>query len=98
MGATTTKNLDDAKAKRDLLQAYIEECERIDRYTTSQHIAEPASEFGVTGDERLEVFERRRDRLYNELTNKGIKLLSDAGADTLPSIARALEQQSVAAQ
>jgi hypothetical protein len=92
--STNSRSLDDAKAKRDLLDGYIAECDRIERYKAHCEIAGPIpmGDFDILDSERIEVFEHRRDRLYNELTNKGIKLHSDA-VDTLPSIARAQASQ-----
>ena len=84
----SVRDLADAKAKRDLLHAYISECERVEQYAAvNQHFPE-TGEFAITYEERLGVFERRRDRLYNDLVNKGIKLHTEA-SDTLPSIAKA---------
>jgi hypothetical protein len=85
----TVRSLDDAKAKQSLLAQYIAECERIDAWKEhSEGCADDESEFGITIAEKLEVFERRRDRLENALKNAGIRLHAEA-ADTLPSIARA---------
>lgn len=92
--STSVRDLSDAKAKRDLLDSYIAECERIDIFKAELDAdSMPAStdEYAITHEERLEVFERRRDRLHQELVNKGIRINAEA-SDTLPSIARAHAQ------
>ena len=85
----TVRSLDDAKAKQAMLSQYIAECERIERWRSEVNMETVTNgEFDITPEERCEVFERRRDRLENQLKNAGIRLHAEA-AETLPSIARA---------
>ena|ERR1700761_1713540 len=93
--ATSVRDLSDAKAKRDLLDSYIAECERIEEYKAycEANIDEAIGRFGIFRDECLEVFERRRESLHQQLVNKGIRINAEA-SDTLPSIARAKEAVS----
>lgn len=88
--SATPRSLEDARAKQALLAQYIEECERIDAYKSEQYSGDDVTSgrFNITREEMIEVFERRRDRIYNDLTNKGIKLHTETN-DTLPSIAKA---------
>jgi len=93
--ATSVRDLSDAKAKRDLLDSYIAECERIEEWrawyvNNDLDDCVGPKQFEITPAERIEVFERRRDKLHNDLQNHGIKLHKEA-SDTLPSIARAKE-------
>jgi|GEM_PF-7064921 len=91
--ATSVRDLSDAKAKRDLLDSYIAECERIDIFKAdldAGSLTAGSDEYSITHEERLEVFERRRDRINQELAKKGIRVNAEA-SDTLPSIARAKE-------
>lgn len=96
--SATTRSLEDARSKHELMGKYIAECERIDSFkakfgeSLSCTLGEDLAEWIITVGERLEVFERRRERLLKELENKGIRI--QAEADSLPSIARAIEQQN----
>lgn len=84
----TVRSMEDARSKRDLLDSYIAECERIEKFKVRQ-IGESAG-FSITDAEMMEVFERRRDRLLGELTNKGIRI--HAESETLKSLAGVIEQ------
>ncbi len=88
----TVRSMEDARAKRDLLDSYIAVCDLIDEYKAhcDSTVPEALDHFGITIAERLEVFERRRDRLLGELTNKGIRI--HAESETLKSLAGVIEQ------
>lgn len=91
--SNTTRSLEDARSKHALMGEYIEECERIDDFGLPEFIQQRHDpRFEISDAERMEVFHRRRERLLKELENKGIRI--QAEADSLPSIARAIEQQN----
>ena len=96
--SATPRSLEDARAKQALLAQYVAECERIEsfraKYGDNQAcvLGEDLADWVITVGERLEVFERRRDRLENALKNVGIRLYAEV-TETLPSIAKALAEQ-----
>lgn len=93
--STPIRGTDAIKAMRDLFDAYLSECQRIEDfklYPKEQLDVDAvvvAKRFDITDEERLEVFERRRDAIAAKLENKGFKVTPEAGNDTLPSIAKA---------
>jgi|ERR1700761_2712265 len=90
----TFRSLDDAKAKQALLSQYIAECERIDELKALLPLCDASNtvpgQFDITNEETLEVFERRRDRLHDELVNCGIRLHAETSG--LKSLAGVIEQ------
>ena len=98
--SATTRSLDDARSKHELMGKYIAECERIDAFKVKFNVPEDINcviaddfyDWSITVGERLEVFERRRERLLKDLENKGIRIQPES--ESLPSIARAIEQQN----
>jgi len=100
--SATPRSLEDARAKQALLAQYVGECERIEAFKAKYMqelgnegcvLGEDLADWCITIGERLEVFERRRDRLENALKNAGIRLHAEADAPSLPSIQR--EQQRI---
>lgn len=91
--STPIRGNDAIKAMRDLFDAYLAECERIEDYKASisgtDYVPYAKDRFGIFDNERLEVFERRRDAIAAKLENKGFKVTAENGNDTLPSIAKA---------
>lgn len=93
--STPIRGTEAVKAMRDLFDAYIAECERVEYYAKTDFTfdsdgTEDVGKWGITKQERLEVFERRRDAIAAKLENKGFKVTAESN-DTLPSIARARE-------
>ncbi len=87
----TVRSMEDARAKRDLLDSYIAVCDLIDKWIAfGGYETNGTDEYSISTQERLEVFERRRDRLLGELTNKGIRI--HAESETLKSLAGVIEQ------
>lgn len=93
--STVSRSIDDARAKHALMGQYIAECDRIESFHKAIVNGDrlDGGEFMVDREEMLEVFERRRDRLFNELKNKGISIIAEA-SETLPSIAREQAKQN----
>lgn len=90
--STPIRGAEAVKAMRDLFNMYLDECDRIDacrmEFEKQQCLAD--DDYPITAEERIEVFERRRDAIAAKLENKGFKVTAESN-DTLPSIARARE-------